>query len=136
MAYHPVMSQHAIEVILTRQLAEYLAVPVFIIDQEGALVFYNEPAERILGMRFEETGQMPAERWGTAFLPRDEEGTVIPLDEVPLLVSLREAKPTRARLFITGLDNVRRKIEIGSWPLIGHGGRMLGAVAMLWELEV
>src|SRR5206468_1146467 len=34
------VSQQEIEVILTRQLATYLAVPVFIVDPEGTLLFY------------------------------------------------------------------------------------------------
>ena len=42
------MAQKDIELILTRQLASYLATPVFIVDAIGTLVFYNEPAEVIL----------------------------------------------------------------------------------------
>ena len=37
------MSQKEIEVILARQLASYLALPVFIVDLEGTLLFYNDP---------------------------------------------------------------------------------------------
>ena len=29
-------------------------------DDQGRLVFYNEPAEKILGYRYEATGPMPA----------------------------------------------------------------------------
>lgn len=50
------MSQKEIGVILTRQLASYLAMPIFIVDPTGALLFYHEPTEQILGLRFEETG--------------------------------------------------------------------------------
>jgi len=49
-----------IEVILSRHLASCLAMPIFIVDPVGNLLFYNEPAELILGRRFEETGEMPA----------------------------------------------------------------------------
>ena len=52
--------QHEIEVILARHLAEYLAMPMFIVDPQGSLLFFNEPAEGILGIRYEETGIMPA----------------------------------------------------------------------------
>ena len=52
---------HPIQIILARQLAGYLSVPVFLVDQNGNLLFYNEPAELILGQRFDETGAMPAE---------------------------------------------------------------------------
>jgi len=45
-----------IEMILNRQLADCLAIPVFITDTIENLVFYNEPAEGILGKRYEDTG--------------------------------------------------------------------------------
>ena len=49
-----------IQIILIRQLAGYLGMPLFLVDPKGDLLFYNEPAEAILGRRFEETGAMPA----------------------------------------------------------------------------
>jgi hypothetical protein len=47
---------HPIQIILTRQLAGYLSVPLFLVDPKGDLLFYNEPAEALLGRRFDETG--------------------------------------------------------------------------------
>ena len=67
-----------IQIILTRQLAGYLSVPLFLVDPKGDLLFYNEPAEAILGRRFEETGAMPAAVWSSAFTPVDEQGQPIP----------------------------------------------------------
>ena len=54
------MSQQEIEVILARQLAEYLNMAIFIVDPSGDLLYYNEPAEAILGSRYVETGPMSA----------------------------------------------------------------------------
>ena len=53
---------YPIEIILSRQLADCLSMPVFITDTVGNLIFYNEPAENLLGTRFEETGEMKVER--------------------------------------------------------------------------
>ena len=75
---------HPIQIILARQLAGYLSVPVFLVDQNGNLLFYNEPAELILGQRFDETGAMPADVWSTAFTPEDGRGKPIPPNELPL----------------------------------------------------
>ncbi len=61
------MSQKEIEVILARQLAEYLVMPIFIVNPAGDLLFYNESAEDILGKRYDETGPMPASEWSTIF---------------------------------------------------------------------
>ena len=60
-----------IQIILTRQLAGYLSVPLFLVDPKGDLLYYNEPAEAILGRRFEETGAMPAKVW-SSMLPAVE----------------------------------------------------------------
>src|SRR5262245_33293634 len=102
------MPQREIEMILIRQLASYLAMPIFIVDNEGTLVFYNEPAEVLLGQRFEETGEMPAAEWATVWTPTDEDGSPLPPKEVPLWVALNEHKPVYRRLWIRGLDHVDR----------------------------
>ena len=79
------MAGHAIEIILSRQLADCLSVPVFIVDPQGTLLFYNAPAEVILGQKFQDTGAMPVGEWGTNFFPHDGEGNQIPPSELPLV---------------------------------------------------
>jgi hypothetical protein len=128
------MSQHDIEVILTQHLASYLALPVFIVDPQGDLLFYNEHAEGILGQRFDETGRMPAEVWGAAFTPMDEDSNPIDMNNLPLVIAMRDKKPAHDRFFICGLDKVKRHIEVTAFPLIGQGKRYQGAVAMFWEV--
>src|SRR5215813_5766905 len=54
-------AQQSVEMILVRQLASYLYVPVLVVDTTRTVIFYNEPAERILGVRFEETGRIDRE---------------------------------------------------------------------------
>ena len=74
---------HPIQIILTRQLAEYLSVPLLLVDPEGTLIFYNEAAESILGQRFEESGAMTAEEWASAFSRVDDEGQPFPPEDLP-----------------------------------------------------
>lgn len=129
------MSQQEIEVILMRQLASYLAMPVLLVDAQGNLVYYNEPAEALMGRRFDETGAMPIEVWSNAFSISDESGSPIPQEARPLTVALRERKPAHRRLRLTGLDGVQRTIESTVFPLEGQGGRHLGAVAIFWSAQ-
>ena len=124
---------HPIQIILTRQLAGYLSVPVFLVDQKGNLLFYNEPAEVILGRRFEETGAMPAEEWATVFTPEDGQGRPIPPDDLPLMITLATQRPAYRRFFIRGLDGAVRQVEVAAIPIIGLQGDFLGAVALFWE---
>ncbi len=129
------IQQQSIEVILMRQLASYLVMPMFLADPIGNLLFYNEPAEALLGRRFDEIGPMGLEVWSTIFKPTDDNGAPIPPDEVPLVVALQHRRPAHSTLYITGLDGVSRRLEVTAFPLVGQGGRHLGAVAMFWEID-
>jgi PAS domain-containing protein len=128
------MPQQEIEIILTRHLAEYLAMPVFLVNPAGDLIFYNEPAEAILGQTFNETGTMPASEWSTVFHPVDQEGSSIPPEELPLMIALSKQRPAHKSFWIRGLDGVSREIEVTAFPLIGQADRFLGAIAIFWEI--
>jgi PAS domain-containing protein len=129
------MSQREIELILIRQLASYLAMPMFIVDMEGVLVFYNEAAEGVLGRRFEETGEMMPLEWASAWAPVAEDGRPVPAEELPLWIALHERRPFHLSAWIQGLDRVRRHVEAVAFPLEGHAGRLLGATVIFWELD-
>jgi len=120
-----------IEVILTRHLASCLAMPIIIVDPDGNLVFYNEPAEAILGRRFEESGEVPASEWAQLFKATDDGGQ--PVNQLPLQIAVTERHPVYGTLWIRGLDGMRRHIAITAIPLIGQSERFLGGMAILWE---
>ncbi|MEO6869706.1 MAG: PAS domain-containing protein [Ginsengibacter sp.] len=127
------MPAYEIEIILNRQLADCLSIPVFITDTVGNLIFYNEPAEEILGNRFEETGEMPVEQWSTEFKPVDADGNVVPPEELPLVKTLKNARPYHKSFWIESLKGKNQEISVTSYPIIGRTGQMLGAVAIFWK---
>ena len=127
------MSQYEIEVILARQLADNLALPIFLVDRDGNLLFYNEPAEKILGHRYAETGSMPAAEWATIFQPTDEDGKPLDPELLPLMIALKKYRPAHGGFWIRGLDGVTRHIQVTAFPLLGQSERYLGAVAIFWE---
>jgi PAS domain-containing protein len=129
------MSQQEIEVILSRHLAECLAMPIFIVNPDGDLIFYNEPAESILGLSYNETGMMPAKEWATIFNPVDQDGKSLPPEELPLVIALSKRHPAHKLFWIQGKDGVSRQIEVTAFPLIGQAERFLGAVAIFWERQ-
>ena len=75
------MLQKPVELILMRQLASSLAMPIFLVDAGGALAFYNEPAEALLGKRFDETGEMSVGEWASVWQPVGKDGTPLPAEE-------------------------------------------------------
>lgn len=129
------MAQKEIEVILTRQLASYLAMPIIIVDPIGTLLFFNEPAEAILGRRFEETGEIPLDDWVKTVTLTDDYGAPLAPEARPLLIALNERRPVHAEMWVVGMDHVRRHVEITAFPLIGQAGRHLGALGIFWEVE-
>ncbi len=127
------MAAYEIELILNRQLADCLSMPVFITDTVGNLIFYNEPAEEILGKCFEDTGEMPVEMWSTVFKPVDANGNAIPPEELPLVKTLRDAYPYHKEFHIESLQGTSHKISVTSYPIISRSGKFLGAVAIFWN---
>ena len=129
------MAAQPIEIILLRELADHLSTAIFVVDPAGDLVYYNEPAEGILGTRYDETGSMPLSEWSTIFKPTNGRGVTIPPEKLPLAITLAEQRPAQGRIWISGLDGARRRIEIAAIPLKGQWGDELGAVAIFWEPE-
>jgi PAS domain-containing protein len=129
------MAQQSIELILFRQLAQALAVPVFLVDERGDLIFLNEAAEGLLGIRFDDLDEMPFEKWTTMFRPKATDGRSIKADALPLAQAVLHRRPAHGAMSITGSDGVARSIEVTAFPLEGGRGRLLGAVAMFWERD-
>jgi PAS domain-containing protein len=128
------MAQQPVESILIRQLAGYLSVPVLVVDPTETVVFYNEPAERILGLRFEETGRVSPEEADRLVETRDDPVAAEKGAVRPMLVALRERRPAHARRWVRRRgDDVWLEVEITAFPLIGQDETLLGAVVMFWE---
>jgi len=127
------MPAYEIEIILSRQLADSLSIPVFITDTTGNLIFYNEPAEIVLGTTFEETGEMPVAMWSTVFKPVDDEGKPLPPESLPLVKTLRDVYPYHKTFRIESMKGKSQKISVTSYPILGRTGKFLGAVAIFWE---
>jgi PAS domain-containing protein len=129
------MAQHPIEVILMRQLASYLAMPILLVDPAGTLLFYNEPAERLLGRRYKETGEMPLAKWTRLFRLTTEDGSPLALEARPLIMALQQHRAVHGAFWIQHRDGIAQRIEATAFPLEGQGGRQLGAVAIFWRVR-
>jgi len=56
-------------------------------------------------------------------------------DAATLVTTLKTVAPARGALWITGLDGVPRRLDVVSFPLVGQGHRVLGAAAILWDIN-
>jgi len=129
------ISQNEVEVILLRHLASYLAVPVFVADKNGDVIYFNEAAESIIGRQFEETDTLSMAERFQAFRPLDDEGAPISAEEMPMAAALREQQPVHRRFRLHGFDGTPHYIEATAFPLIGQARRRLGVVVLFWEID-
>jgi PAS domain-containing protein len=125
----------AIQMILARQLASCVAMPILLVDADGNLIFYNEPAEDILNRRFEETGEISAEEWNGLVEVADEDRMPLPLDERPMRAALLHRRPVSRRLWSRRGDNPWRQMQITTFPLVGENEQLLGAMSLFWVVE-
>jgi hypothetical protein len=120
--------------ILAREFASNLATPLFVVDPDGNLVYYNEPAEIVLGRRFAESGELTAQEWSTVLTPTSiEDGSPLPLTQLPLGIALTERRPAHRPVRILGLDGVARTLSVTAFPLFARKDEFVGAVAIFWE---
>jgi hypothetical protein len=127
--------QNPLEIILLRQWASYMAIPIWITSADGMLIYFNEPAERVIGVRYGEAGPLPVGELVSRFKISDEHGEPIRQRNLPLAVAIEQRKPSHSRLRIESEDGKHRVIAVTAFPIEGQGGRFLGAVAMFWEDE-
>jgi len=127
--------QEPLEMILLRQLASYLATPIWIMDDTGDLLYYNEPAEKLLGVQFDSVGPIQANDLASMFEVTDLDGEPLGDLELPVVIALTKRVPAHLPLRFHGLDGVWREVEVTATPVIGQGDRFLGAFATFWEPE-
>jgi PAS domain-containing protein len=122
----------AVEMILARQLASELAVPVLLVDARGDTLFYNEPAQAIFGRAFDDIDTLPFEERTAMLAPRRENGEPLPVEQLPGMLAMRERRPAHAEFYIHGLDGILREVEATATPVESAGGHVLGALIIMW----
>ncbi len=77
---------------------------------------------------------MAVAEWSSAFEPADASGKPIDAEQLPLVIALRDRRPAHRAMWIRGRDGKKHFLEVTALPLLGQGGRFLGAVALFWEV--
>jgi PAS domain S-box-containing protein len=128
------MAQPRVEMVLLKQLASCLAMPMFVVNADGDMVFFNESLEPLLGRRFDETDELGRDELPAALRMTDESGGPIGGDDRPVVAALARREPVHRRLRIEGLDGRPHRIEGTGIPLIALDGELLGGLGLLWEI--
>ena len=126
-------AQVPVEMILLRQAASYMTLPILMMDAGGSLLFYNEPAEHLLGISFDDAGPIAAEELGGMFEATDMDGNALSDAEIPVVAAFLKRQPSHRRLRFRGLDGAWHDVEATAIPVEGHGKRFVGVLATFWE---
>ncbi|MFN8150602.1 MAG: PAS domain-containing protein [Solirubrobacterales bacterium] len=128
-------SQKPLELILARNLLTSVTTPSFLVGRDAQLLFYNEAAGALLGRPFEDLGQMAPEDWTRAFGPFADDGSPIPLEELPLTDALREGRPAHGEFCIRFSDGELHQIAASAMPIVGSGDGASGAMVIFWPVD-
>ena len=126
--------QRNLVLILARDFASRLATAVVLVDANGALIYFNEAAERVLGRKYVEGQEVGIVEWAASLTPCDEHGTVLSLRELPLGVAIDRREPAHSSFWVEVYDG-KRLIEVTAFPLFATADEMVGAMAIFWEPE-
>jgi PAS domain-containing protein len=128
------MEQKPLELILARNFLTSLSTPAFLVDESGALLFYNEAAGAMLGISFEESGRMPAAEWSRAVGPFGDDGEPMPIDEIPTTKALRQGRPAHGHFTVRSVTGERYRIASSALPIVAEGGQE-GAMIFFWPTD-
>ena len=125
------MSQ-PVELIIARNLMSAVELASFIVDPDGTIVFFNEAAGELIGRRFEEVGRLRREEWASEFGPFDEFGKILPTENMPLTVALRDGLPAHGRFYVSVHEDELVEVDASALPL-GTADGFKGAIVVFWR---
>jgi PAS domain S-box-containing protein len=129
------VSAKPVELILLRQLARRMPMPVVLVDADGVLVYFNPATERMLGYEHERYPEIPITELAGLGDPRDVDNNPLPLERMPLAVALHDRRPQQGTVIVHDVDGRPHRIVTTAIPLDGQGGALLGAMSIFWEEE-
>jgi PAS domain-containing protein len=119
--------------ILLRQVVSVLATPMFVLDEESHVAFFNEAAEAIFGLALEGFAELSADELFDLFARTEKAEEPIAPKDLAVSVALREGRPTHRSFRLRGLDGATRDVSAMALPFVGRDQRLLGALEVLWE---
>jgi PAS domain-containing protein len=120
--------------IQARNLITNLALPGFLTDPDGALLFFNDAAGEVLGRTFEEVGPLPRDAWGHEFGPFDEDERPLAVDHQPLANALRSGYAAQGRFRVRCAAGRLRWVDVSALPLL-EPGHFEGALVVFWTVD-
>lgn len=113
--------------ILARSLSENLAVPCFVVNDAGAIVWFNESAERLIGRMAPDTPELSAAELIETLDARSSDGEPADPKTLPFLQAINERAPSTGSYRVSGADGTEW-VDTAALPLLGATGEVLGVL--------
>jgi PAS domain S-box-containing protein len=112
----------------SRAILEALPVAVYTTDAAGTMTFFNAAAAELAGHE----PRVGKDKWCVSWRLRRPDGTVLPHDECPMAVALKEQRPVRnVEAFAERPDGTLIPFVPYPTPMFDAAGAMTGAVNVL-----
>lgn len=106
---------------------------VYFVDRERIITYWNKAAEKITGYTAEEVlGKSCADNILTHV---DIEDNNLCQGMCPLAATITDRKPRQAELFLHHKDGHRVPVSVRATPLIGAGGKVIGAIEFFSDIS-
>jgi PAS domain-containing protein len=125
----------SVQLILARELASNLATPMFLQDDRGVLVYYNDAASLLFGRPFGEIGEIPGEKFGALLDLKTVDRKPLRRRDAPSGIAFFERRPSHQRLYATGFDGQQRLVQATAFPLFGTTEEFHGVVVVFWQVN-
>lgn len=124
-----IADQHALQ----RLIIENVADGIVVTDCNGRFLLWNRKAEDLVGSGPDD---VPPEHWPTHFgIFRDEDGDLVPTNELPLVRAMRGNAADSAELFLRPAKGTRgRWVQVTARPLRDADNRLIGGIAALLDV--
>ena len=116
-----------------RELAAHLPTPMFLVDADGLVVFYNDAATPLVGRSFADLGEIRAEEFARALDLRTTSGEPLRRSHSAAGIAYVHRRPAHQTLLATGYDGRRHTVETTAYPLLSTNGEPQGVITVFWE---
>lgn len=114
-----------------REMIETLPAAIYLTDAGGRIIYYNESAAAMWGRRPE----IGKDQWCGAWKVYRPDGTLMPLEECPIVKTLKSGAPSRGtEAIVERPDGTRVPFVPYPTPLFNAEGQLAGAVSMLLDI--
>lgn len=115
-----------------RQILDELPVPIYTVDTEGAVTYWNRACIELAG-RVPQLGQ---DRWCVTWRIYTTEGDFMPHDQCPMADAIRTGEQNRGKVAIAlRPDGTRVAFLPYPTPLFNREGTLTGAINMLVDIS-